>query len=315
MRVLMNKFKEKSYIEGITEGVNFIPFTYSNEFLIDTFHVDDKKIIVQQRISDASAINVFHPVIEEGEWITDEKLEDGTFPVVITRNLADELFDGQAIGKKIFRRSRSFTVNGIISGIKGNIFDGAVDAVIFPWRAFQMYSSTKELAVRVKGDNKETFYNDYINEFRKSMKFKEAVVEPFVYDMDIFKRQSMASTLFDITLLLVPTVCLFLFAFVGTFGLFWLTSKKRRKEFALKMAIGSSKRRIMREVISESVLISLVSCVPGLIIAAFIYPIDGLHLAALGITLGLMLVFSIFSAWYPAFKVTKIQPAQVLKYE
>ena len=42
----------------------------------------------------------------------------------------------------------------------------------------------------------------------------------------------------------IPTFFLFSFAFIGTFGLFWLNSSKPRKEIDLRIVIGSTPREI-----------------------------------------------------------------------
>ena len=68
-------------------------------------------------------------------------------------------------------------------------------------------------------------------------------------------------------------------------------------------------------VISESVSITLLASVPGLLLSLFIYALTPVHLAAIGITLGIMLLFSVFSAWYPAYKVSGMDPAAALHYE
>ena len=68
-------------------------------------------------------------------------------------------------------------------------------------------------------------------------------------------------------------------------------------------------------VISESVSITLLASVPGLLLSLFIYDLTPVHLSAIGITLGIMLLFSVFSAWYPAYKAPGMDPAAALHYE
>ena len=44
----------------------------------------------------------------------------------------------------------------------------------------------------------------------------------------------------------IPTAFLLLFAFIGTFGLFWLNSKKRKVEFAFAFGGGSHETALDR---------------------------------------------------------------------
>ena len=67
---------------------------------------------------------MFHLEIVEGEWLTDNRLADGSSACVVTQQLVDKLKWTQTLGRKIFMRGNNFTVTGVLSGIKHKIFFG-----------------------------------------------------------------------------------------------------------------------------------------------------------------------------------------------
>ena len=134
-------------------------------------------------------------------------------------------------------------------------------------------------------------------------------------DLEREKQNDMLGEILGLAVLVIPTIFLLIFAFIGTFGIFWLSSQKRIKEFALRIAIGSTPTKLIGLVIKESIVITSISIVPGLLLSFFIYEFTIVHIIAIGITVILMLLFSIFSAWYPAYTVSKIKPAKAIKYE
>ena len=113
----------------------------------------------------------------------------------------------------------------------------------------------------------------------------------------------------------MPAFFLFIFAFIGTFGLFWLQSKKRLKEYALQLALGATRRDLMKMVLGESLLISVMASIPSVLLAFFIYDFTVENIAAVVTTILLMCLFSLFSAWYPAYRISRVNPAEVLHYE
>ena len=68
-------------------------------------------------------------------------------------------------------------------------------------------------------------------------------------------------------------------------------------------------------VMTESVVLTLLAAIPGLVLAGFIYSWDGVVVIGVGATLAVMLLFSVFSAWYPAWKVSRVSPAEALHNE
>lgn len=310
---LIQKLKTLPYVEAISESNNFTPYLRSKEYYAkDSISVGTKKILVKVKLAEADAQKVFRIVPEQGTWISNERMEDDKLPAVITRQFADMNIWGDPIGKIFSISNMECRIVGIIPGIKENAFQQSDPAVIIPILDFYK-TFYREFCARIKPGYEETFFNDYTREFRRLI--PADVMEPILSDLTRWKRDAMSSTTTMLLFQAIPTFFLVLFAFIGIFSLFMLHSKKRTLEYSLKLAIGSTRRQLMTGVILEGIIICLFAALPGLLLTFFIYTINGLYVSAVVCTLLLMLLFAVLSAWYPAYRLTKINPAEALHNE
>lgn len=114
--------------------------------------------------------------------------------------------------------------------------------------------------------------------------------------------------------------------FLGIIGTFWYRTQQRRSELGLRVALGSSLRRLTHLLVTEGMLLLFLAAVPALIICYNIgnagisdaWQIDwGIARFVPGalLTLLVMVLMIVVGIWYPAWKATKIQPAEVLHDE
>ena len=114
--------------------------------------------------------------------------------------------------------------------------------------------------------------------------------------------------------------------FLGVVGTFWFRTQHRRKEVALRMAMGSTRRGIFVRLITEGLLLLTLAAVPAALIALNIgiaelidvsqLPFDSARfLQALLLSWLLMALMIVVGVWYPARRAMKIQPAEALHDE
>lgn len=311
MDEIIDKLRRNPNVKAITEGYNFAPYLRNDEYNdSDSITINSVKLKVYIKQSDRYGATVFLPKFTEGGWITDKKLSDGSEPAVITQSIADTMKWGNSVGKKLTYKNQNFTVMGVIDGMKQNVFSPSVNAIIIPVYN-RVSNGYRELSAKV--EDRKLFIKDYYNLWNKLVVSKD--VQLSIADLQSAKNNSMLNTTSTIIMQAIPTLFLFIFAFIGTFGIFWLNSQKRIKEFALRIAMGSTPRMLSTLVITESLIISSLSMLPGLMLALFIYEFTATNFVAIVFTMGLMVIFSIFSAWYPAYMVSKINPAKAFNYE
>lgn len=287
-----------------------IPYMRDNAWY-DSVRIDGKVYRVNHKGAEEEAYKVFCPDVVEGEWLTDDRLEDGSFACVVSKQLVDELQWSQAIGHKFFMGRNDLTVVGVISGIKHQVLLASEPTVIMPCNAMGYSDMFRELCARVYPGREKEFIMAYYKEFQRLIPVQEA--QPFAMDMKFAKEASYDTALVYIMLQAVPTIFLFVFAFIGTFGLFMQNSERRAREYALRLAVGATPCRLLVFVMLESVVVTLLACLPGVLLSVFIYECTLPEWTGVCVTVFVMVVFSILSAWYPAYRVTKVNPAETLK--
>jgi hypothetical protein len=314
MNVVIENLKKLPFVEAISGSYNLIPYLRNDHYyaqqLSDSVFIDDRRFLAVIKLSDEFGITALKPKMEEGSWLENRALPDGSAPAVITRQFADRAGWANAAGKKITLRGNMYTIVGVVAGLKQEPFSPSPVAVVVPSRQEEGYN---ENMARIKPGREQEFIDAFYREFQRLI--SDENTEPLLSDMQTNKGVWLSMSILGVALQSIPTVFLFIFAFIGTFGLSWMLSRKRLKEFALRIAMGSTPGQLMSSVIGESLLSTSIALIPALLLSFFICEYTAIHVIGVGITVGIMLLFSIISAWYPAWRVSRVNPAEALQYE
>jgi hypothetical protein len=318
MNTVLENLKRLPYVKAITVGFNLAPYQRDDESyvyqtgIMDSIRIDDKRFLAIYKFSDEFGASVLNVKMEEGAWYDENRaLPDGSLPCVITRQFADKAGWTTAVGKKIPFGPNFFTVTGVATGLKQEPFKPSPVAIVLP--SFVRKGATFENIVKIRSGMESEFTDAFFKEFRRLISAEN--IESYLSYMPSLKRMWVSQSILPVVLQGIPTLFLFFFAFIGTFGLYWMISQKRMKEFALRIALGSTKQRLMNIVIGESLLITGVAVLPALTLSFFIYEYTAVHAVAVGTTVLIMLLFAIVSACYPAWTVSRVNPAEALQYE
>ena len=114
--------------------------------------------------------------------------------------------------------------------------------------------------------------------------------------------------------------------FLGVIGTFWFRTQQRRKEIALRLAMGSPRRGIFSYLMYEGILLLTLAVIPATVIAFNIgyaelvdvgrMPFDtGRFLSALVVTWMLMALMIVAGILYPAYGAMRVHPAKALHDE
>lgn len=313
---IIERLKKRSYVEAISESIQFLPYVRPSEnFWSDSLSLSSgTKIYAHIKATDAAAEDVFRPQLEQGRWFEDGERPNGKYPAVVTAQFVKKAGLEAPIGKEVNIGPLAYQIVGVIPGLKESVFEESLESVIVPISSWSKIAFYREYAARVLPGYEDEFYSDYFKEFAH-MGALSQYVEPILSSLSKWQIDTMTKTVSEISFTTIPTLFLLLFAFFGTMGLNLIDTKNRTKEFALRIALGATRRAVIQLVIFQNIFISLIAAIPGLVLAILVYEFNLLVLIAIVSTLVIILLFAVLSALYPALTISKMNPALSLKYE
>lgn len=313
---LVEILKNSSDVIALSESIGFIPYV-SIEEQFDSISIDNKVYGVKVKYTDENASKIFMPRFVEGNWLTCEARSDRSYPAVITKQLADQLGWSTSLGKQISFMQYKVTIVGVIEGVKEEVLTDSPASLILPINIATPDNTLLFYAAKLQKGTIDNFYSFYTKEFSKMYPELDDQSDDLRYiSLDVIRNAGFYGI--NISITAMSLICLFiiLYTFIGSYGLISLISEKRTGEFALHMALGLSKKHLQYRIILENLMVTLLSTVPGCVIIFVMlssYSSKIPIIISLIVSILIMIIFSLFSAWYPVFKVGKLNPAEVLK--
>jgi len=310
-RIMKNVWRSSLVIVG-GKSAMLLPYVRPEEMnYSDSVLIDQKRINVFLKYADECMDRVLDIKLEEGEWLRNEQWEDGSYPVVVTRQFLDEIGWSEGIGKKIYFKGVQLTICGVMLGLKQEPMKPSQPILIMPICLNQQYEV--EYVTCIKSGEEMNFRTLVKREFYKL--FGSDDVELSITKIEKWKRVWMQDVFVALTLSILPAIFLFVFAFIGMSGLFLLYSFRRKKEFALRIVVGSTPAGLKRFVILEALLLTVLAWIPGIVLFLCVYTVNGINLLALLSACLVMVLFSVFSAWWPANQVSRVNPVEAMREE
>jgi len=260
--------------------------------------------------------------------------------IVITKELAETLFgSADAMGKTVMRNNTTpLIVTGVIDNVPVNAsfqFD-----FIIPWVIFENENSWAKNAdwgsnyARTVVQLKDPSYLVQANRVMKGMVGRHAPGdknELFLFPYSNlhlhskFENGKSTGGLIDqIHLFGILALCILLVACVNFMNLSTARSEERAREVGIRKAIGSSRKMLIAQFITESMMISFLSTILAVAILVLVIPFFNnlLHIkmffpyrewSTWAFIIGLAVFAGLISGSYPAFYLSSFQPIKVLK--
>ena len=110
---------------------------------------------------------------------------------------------------------------------------------------------------------------------------------------------------------------------IGIMNIMYVSVTERTKEIGLRMAIGARGRDILMQFLFESVTISLMGGVIGILLGVaasqIVKTVMGwpmiVSFASVIISFAVCFATGVFFGWYPARKASRLDPIEALRYE
>ncbi len=270
--------------------------------------------------------------LKEGVMFTDEDVKRYNKVCVIGQTVVDKLFTNgeNPIGKTIRFGSIPMTVIGVLAekGQSG-MGDDQDDIVFAPYTTIQkrflgityfnmMYASA------TSEEESELAATEITYILRNTHGIKSGASD----DFDIRTQEELVSTISSITGLMTTLLAAIasislVVGGIGIMNIMYVTVTERTKEIGLRMAIGAHNRDIKLQFLCESVILSLIGGVIGIIFGLIISYVASKLLNMPFVVSEMAIVASffvcaltgIFFGWYPAKKAANMDPISALRYE
>jgi len=246
---------------------------------------------------------------------------------VISRALADRFFPGQDPVGQTIRLGQPDGLQVAIIGVAEDVryrdlttdlLAGADDPDIYiPWDRF----TTRNVHVVLRAETDPATLERTVRE----------VVAGFDPDLPVFLTQPMSQGLqaqtaqarFGTLLLGTFSVLAALLALVGLYGVLAFSVDQRKREIAVRMAIGAEADRVRRMVVTQGMRLAGAGLVLGLIVSvlasrsleAFLYGVQPVDIGTYTTVAALMTTIGFLAAWLPAVRATRVDPQRVLNTE
>ena len=318
---IMDKIGANDYIECIVENLNFTPYINSDSNLNWRISIGSgDKFICALRAVDGDVEGVYKPELIKGRWFVDgERTERGYRTAVITQQFSEKYKLEKPIGSTIILEGSTYEIVGILSGFKNNPLEESEPSVIFPLNGFFFQNGCdawREFGVRVKPGYEEKLINDFYHEFRLALtggKFNSVI--PLIYDSSTLKARTMKDAVTELTMTGIPAIFLLIFTILGVIGINLMDVKSRMHEFALRISVGATIRKIVLMIFCQNFVIGFMSLIPGVIIILYANDFAATALCAIGVSVVVVLLLAIVAVIYPAVLISKINPSVLLKEE
>ena len=244
----------------------------------------------------------------------------GSTELMVNRAFADRYLDGRPSVPGLHLANPNANVApGRVAGVIGDVRERGIDQAPGPTVYFcsSAQGPTPYFLVRTQGDPAAIV---------QAVRLKLKELEPLraVYDVAPLEDRigdSFAQNRLRTTLLAVFAATALSIACVGLYGTVTYAVSRRRRESALRLALGASRRDIIRQFLGQGLQVAAIACACGLALSAIVaralsgmlYGVSPLDPAALSSVAGIVLAVTTLAALIPATRGAFTQPMRALR--
>lgn len=269
--------------------------------------------------------------IDQGSFITDQQIKSLSKVAVLGPTTRDDLFGEGAsvVGQTIRIKGSEYKVIGVTKVKGGSGFGSQDDMIFIPMQTAQRYLSGNEYVstITVQGVDAQSL-GALQQQITDILLTRHHISDPAQADFstlnqaDIVATASSVTQTFTLLLGAVAGISLVVGG-IGIMNMMLTTVTERTREIGLRKAIGGKRNDISLQFLTESVALTLIGGIIGVILGWLIsYVITKLgflqtqvSLSSVGLAFGVSAAIGIVFGYYPARRAAGLNPIQALRYE
>lgn len=232
------------------------------------------------------------------------------------------------VGQNIRINGVSFRVIGVAES-KGGGFNSPDDLILIPLSTAQkvLFGTDRLSNIYVVVKDSDSM-DATLNQLGFLLLERHNLKSPDEADFTIQSQEDILETVNEVTntftMLLTGIAAISLIVGgIGIMNIMLVTVTERTREIGLRKAIGAKRKTVIYQFLVESIVLTLVGgmigVLIGLILTYVLSQIMNIPLVisakSLGLAVGVSCVIGILFGWYPAWKASKLQPIEALRYE
>jgi len=310
-------------------AISHLPLTGAEE--IDGFSVEGRPETdatwtqaADFRVTTPDYFRAMQIPLMRGRYFDERDRADAPPVMIIDETFAERFFPGEdPLGKRIdedgSRRAHSFfTVVGVVGSVKHSGLNSQTRPMMYV-NYEQSAWETLTMTVRAAGDP---------TNLSAAVRREVSAVDK---DQPVTKISTMAETFaravapqrFNMLLIGIFAAVAMILAMVGIYGVIAYSVSQRAREMGIRIALGATRRDILKLIVGQAMLMALVGVGVGLagalvltrLMSSLLYEVSATDpLIFIAISL-LLAVVALLASYIPARRATKVDPMIALRYE
>lgn len=262
--------------------------------------------------------------LRRGRLFTERDTKDSPRVALINETMAKKMFpDEDPIGKRITFDNRQKNPEWFeIVGIVGDVKQYGLDQVT-TMQTYEPYTQQTfpymTLVVRTAGDpiNLSAAIRSEV------MKLDKEQPATNIKTLNEFFSTSIAQQRFSVVLLGVFAAVALVLAAVGIYGVLSYAVTQRTHEIGIRMALGAGRRDVLRLVVGQGMLLTVIGVAGGLVaafaltrlMASLLFGVTATDAMTFASVASVLLAVALLACYIPARRATKVDPLVALRYE